>query len=230
MQCLRNEGVTVAASAFRPPTGELPEKQDYERLTRVAAFTSPPFSELLKVTLKVSHNLYASTLPLLLAVQNDKHSLADGLRREGRILADLGVDVPTISFESGAGGGNGDRVTPRATVQLLRAMSQRPEFAVYDSALPVLGVDGTLADAVSAGSPARSHVRAKTGTYGDSDLLNGRMLLRSKALGGYLTAASGRKLIFAIFVNDVPLARGANPDREGRALGRICEVLYQHTR
>jgi D-alanyl-D-alanine carboxypeptidase/D-alanyl-D-alanine-endopeptidase (penicillin-binding protein 4) len=230
IRCLQNEGVTVTASAFRPPTAELPEKDAYSQLARVASFSSPPLSELLKVTLKVSHNLYASTLPLLLAVQEGKHSLADGLRREGQILAKLGVDVPTISFESGAGGGNGDRVTARTTVQLLRAMSKRPDFASYEAALPVLGVDGTLADAVSSNSLARGNVRAKTGTYGDADLLNNRMLLRSKAIAGYVTTETRRKLVFAIFVNDVPLARGANADREGKALGQLCEILYRNVR
>jgi serine-type D-Ala-D-Ala carboxypeptidase/endopeptidase (penicillin-binding protein 4) len=230
IECLRREGVAVAASAFRAPTAELPDRDAYGGLPRVAAFSSPPLSELIKVTLKVSHNLYASTLPLLLTVRDGKSSIADGLHREGQFLAALGVDVPTISLESGAGGGNGDRVTPRATVQLLRAMARRPDFAAYQAALPVLGVDGTLVDAVGADSPARGKVRAKTGTYGDADYLNGRMLLRSKALAGYLTSESGRSLVFAIFLNDVPLPRGANADREGKTLGRLCELLYRHAR
>jgi D-alanyl-D-alanine carboxypeptidase/D-alanyl-D-alanine-endopeptidase (penicillin-binding protein 4) len=228
IHCLRHEGVAVSASAFRTPTAELPERGAYDGLPRVAAFTSPPLSELIKVTLKVSHNLYASTLPLLLAAQVGKRTVAEGLHREGQVLAELGVDVPTISLESGAGGGNGDRVTPRATVQLLRAMSRRVDFVAYRAALPVLGVDGTLVDAVGSDSPARGKVRAKTGTYGDSDFLNGRMLLRSKALAGYLTAENGRTLVFAVFLNDVPLPRGATADREGKALGRLCEILYRH--
>lgn len=229
IDCLRREGVIVTTSAFRPPVAELPDRTSYDRLPRVAAFTSPPLSELIKVTLKVSHNLYASMLPLLLAVQGGRQTLSDGLRRQRRILADLGVDVATISLESGAGGGNGDRVTPRSAVQLLRAMARRPEHVAYEAALPVLGVDGTLADAVRADSPARGKVRAKTGTYGDSDVLNSRMLLRSKAIAGYLTTEAGRPLVFAVFLNDVPLPRGANADREGKTLGKLCEVLYRHS-
>jgi D-alanyl-D-alanine carboxypeptidase/D-alanyl-D-alanine-endopeptidase (penicillin-binding protein 4) len=181
-----------------------------------------------KVTLKVSHNLYASTLPLVVAVREGKDTVADGLRREGRVLADLGVDAAEVSFESGAGGGSGDRVTPRATVQLLRAMARRPEFGAYRAGLPVLGVDGTLADMVGADSPVRGKVTAKTGTYTDSDLLNGRVLLRAKGLAGYLTTAAGRPVVFAAFVNDVPLPRGVTPDREGKALGRLCEAIYRH--
>jgi D-alanyl-D-alanine carboxypeptidase/D-alanyl-D-alanine-endopeptidase (penicillin-binding protein 4) len=220
--------VAVTASALRPPTAELPERDSYGRLTRVAVHTSPPLSEALKVILKVSHNLYASTLPLLLAVKNGKRTLPEGMRLQGKALAGLGVDVGSISLESGAGGGNGDRVSPRATVGLLLALAKRPDFPTFKAALPVLGVDGTLHDAVKPDSPARGKVWAKTGTYGDEDLLNGRMLLRSKSLAGVLTTAKGRPLAFAFFVNEVPLARGVGSTREGRALGRLCEIVYQH--
>jgi serine-type D-Ala-D-Ala carboxypeptidase/endopeptidase (penicillin-binding protein 4) len=224
---LRREGAQVRASALQPPTAELPEKGAYGGLKCVAVHTSPPFSEMLKVTLKVSHNLYASMFPLLLAVKDGKRTLPEGMRLQRQALAELGVDVAGISLESGAGGGNGDRVTPRATVQLLLALAKRPEFAAFKEALPVLGVDGTLSDAVPADSPARGKVFAKTGTYGDADLLNDRVLLRSKALAGVMTTADGRRLAFAFFVNEVPLPKGATPTGVGKDLGRLCEVFYR---
>ncbi|HXG11137.1 MAG TPA: D-alanyl-D-alanine carboxypeptidase/D-alanyl-D-alanine-endopeptidase [Gemmataceae bacterium] len=228
IETLRREGVIVTASPLQPPRAELPEKDRYNSLERVACFTSPPLSEAIKVTLKVSHNLYASTLPLLVAVKNGKRTLPEGLRLQGKVLAELGVPVETISFAGGAGGANADCVTPRATVQLLQAMARRPEYAVYRAALPVLGVDGTLAEAVAADSPARGKVRAKTGTLFWQDLMNDRPLLRSKALAGTLTTAGGRELLFAMFVNDVPLPKNASPTREGKVLGRLCEILHQH--
>ncbi len=229
IEALRREGVSVFASALRAPTEELPEKSSYARLPRVALYTSPPLSEYLKVTLKVSHNLYASILPLLMAVQQGKRTLVEGMQREGKILADLGVDVGSISLESGAGGGDGDRVTPRATVQLLQGLAKRPDFGLFKAALPVLGVDGTLADVLPAGSPARGKVWAKTGTYGDPDLLNDRMLLRSKSLAGVMTTKGGRTLFFAFFVNEVPQPPDAATPREGKVLARLCEIFYEHT-
>ncbi len=227
IEALRRQGVSVQAGVHQAPTAELPEKGSYKDLTRVAVLKSPPFSEAIKVTLKVSHNLYASTLPLLVAARDGKRTLADGMREEKRFLADLGVDVDSISLESGAGGGNADRVTPRTTVQLLQGMAKRPEWPEYKAALPVLGVDGTLADVVDADSPARGKVHAKTGTYGDSDLLNGRLLLRAKSLAGVMTTAGGHSLTFAIFLNDVPLPPGGDPAREGQVIGRLCEILYR---
>jgi len=94
--------------------------------------------------------------------------------------------------------------------------------------LVCFGVDGTLADVVAANSPARGAIKAKTGTYYWLDLLNNRVLLTSKALAGYLTTARGRRLSFAMFVNNVPLPQGVTPSREGRVLGQLCEILHHH--
>lgn len=227
IECLRREGVTVVTSPLQAPRAELPERKAYDQLPRVAQFQSPPFGEVIKVTLKVSHNLYASTLPLLVAVKNGKRTLAEGLELQRQFLASLGVDTTTISFAGGAGGANADAVTPRATVQLLQALAKRSDYAAFRAGLPVLGVDGTLAGVVPNDSPARGKVQAKTGTLYWHDLLNQRSLLRSKALAGTLTTAGGRSLTVAMFVNDVPLPRGVTSLREGKVLGRLCEIIYQ---
>jgi D-alanyl-D-alanine carboxypeptidase/D-alanyl-D-alanine-endopeptidase (penicillin-binding protein 4) len=228
IEALRREGVDVSASPLRAPTAELPERDGYGRLTRVAMHRSAPLSEVLKVTLKVSHNLYASALPLLVGLKAGKRTLRDGMRQQGKVLAELGVDVKGISLETGAGGGNGDRVTPRATVALLASLAKRPDWATFKAALPVLGVDGTLARAVGPDSPARGKVWGKTGTYGDDDVLNGRTLVRAKTLAGTMTTARGQTLLFAVFVNDVLLPRGTQAASQGRVIGRVCEIIQQH--
>jgi D-alanyl-D-alanine carboxypeptidase/D-alanyl-D-alanine-endopeptidase (penicillin-binding protein 4) len=227
IEALSQAGVQVKASPVQEPRAQLPEPGSYQQLTRVALFTSPPFSELLKVTLKVSHNLYANTFPLLVAVKNGKRSLSDGLHVQRKFLADLGVPVDTISFGGGAGASPADLVTPRATVHLLGALAKRSDFPILQAALPVLGVDGTLATAVKGDSPARGKVRAKTGTYVWHDAMNDRGMLRSKALAGIMTTAGGRELTLAMFVNDVPLPKEVTSSREGQVLGKLCEIIYQ---
>jgi D-alanyl-D-alanine carboxypeptidase/D-alanyl-D-alanine-endopeptidase (penicillin-binding protein 4) len=228
IDCLRREGLTVAASPLQPPQHELPERDSYERLTRVAVYTSVPFAETVKVTLKVSHNLYASIFPLLVAVKNGKRTLRDGLRIEREFLRGIGVDVGTISFAGGAGGANADSVTPRATIQLLQGLARRPDYKILEAGLPVLGVDGTLASVVPTDSPARGKVRAKTGTYTWYDMMNDRSLLRAKTLAGTMITAGGRPLLFVIFLNNVPLPRGVSSTRAGKTLGQMCEIIYLH--
>ena len=57
---------------------------------------------------------------------------------------------------------------------------------------PIGGTDGTLARRF-AGTPLAGKIFAKTGS-----------LNATNALAGYLVAASGRELTFAIYANDVP--------------------------
>ena len=42
-----------------------------------------------------------------------------------------------------------------------------------------------------------------------------------------MTTAHGRELLVAMFVNDVPLPKGVTPTREGKVLGKLCEIIYQ---
>ncbi|MFN0018840.1 MAG: D-alanyl-D-alanine carboxypeptidase/D-alanyl-D-alanine-endopeptidase [Pirellulaceae bacterium] len=227
IEALQRAGVEVSAPiSIRHPEIKLPAKEEIEKLTRVAELESPPFSENARLILKVSHNLHASTLPLLVAAHQGKRTLADGLRLEHAFLKKAGVEADAISFGGGAGGARGDYVTPKATVELLVAMTARKDFALYERAMPSLGVDGTLAKSISQESPARDKVHAKTGTLLWDDLLQGNSLLTSKALAGYMTTAKGRKLAFAAFVNGVHLRDGVDTKKVGGDLGKLAEIVY----
>lgn len=205
----------------------LPSPDQYQGLPITARLESPPLSEEARLVLKVSHNLHASTLPLLVAAKHGQRTLGDGLRRQHEFLVKAGVDANSISFGGGAGGARADHVTPRVTVQLLRHMKTRPDFEVYHRALPSLGVDGTLAKSVDATSAAWDKVHAKTGTLSWDNVMNGGTLLTSKALAGYMTTAKGRSLAFAAFVNNVHLRDGIEARTIGRDLGKLCEIIYE---
>lgn len=228
VEALLSAGVAVDAPKLLPNvTAGLPDFRDgYEKLPVVATFQSPPFKDTLKVTLKVSHNLYASALPLLLAAHAGKTTLKGGMHEQRAALRKLGVDADAMSFGGGAGGSNADHVTPRATVALLQGLRKRDDWPGFKACLPVLGTDGTLASIGTPGHPARGHVFAKTGTLYWEDVLNDRRYLTSKALGGVMTTKSGRELTFALFVNDVPLPKGTPTKREGQVLGKVCEAVY----
>jgi serine-type D-Ala-D-Ala carboxypeptidase/endopeptidase (penicillin-binding protein 4) len=228
LERLSARGVQVSASALGAnPTEKLPPRDKVAELPKVAQYTSPALKEYLRVILKVSHNLHASTLPLLIALKHGDRTLDAGLKREGAFLKELGIDLEDVSFGSGAGGSRADLVTPRATVALLKAMAGRPDSVAFEAALPILGRDGTAAEHVPADSPVRGHVRAKTGTYWVDNPLNGESVLTSKALAGYMETASGRPLIFSVFVNGVP-ADGEKVSSliAGKLLGSICEAVY----
>ena len=105
-------------------------------------------------------------------------------------------------------------------------MASRPDFFVYERALPILGVDGTLAKVVPSDSPAKGQVQAKTGTLTWDNLLFERSLCTSKAIAGYLTTAKGKRLAFAAFVNGVHMKEGITTTRLGSDLGKLCEIVH----
>lgn len=229
VEVLEREGVKVmddrAVAADRSHS-TLPSREEVRAGKVVATLISPPLRDHLRLILKVSHNLHASTLPMLLAAQHNERTLEAGLRRQAEILRRMGLAVESLSFGGGAGGTRSDYVTAKTTVDLLRLMIARPDFGDFYDALPILGKDGTLA-AVSKEHPAAGHVRAKTGTLAWDNVLNDTTLLTSKALAGYITAKSGRRLAFAAFVNGVHHGRELKAKREGEALGRLCEVAWE---
>lgn len=228
IEALQRVGVFVDAPVLAEhPIGKLPPRDETLKLPSVAKHISPPFAENARLIMKVSHNLHASTLPLLVAAKNSERTLKEGLRRQHKFLEKAGVEANTISFGGGAGGDRADFTSPRATVQLLKYMATRPDFEAYRKALPRLGVDGTLAKSVGPESPAKDKASAKTGTLYWDNVMNGNSLLTSKALAGYLTTATGETWAFALFVNNVPLRDGATTAAIGKDLGRVCELLFE---
>lgn len=228
IEALQRRGVEVTAPAAADhPADKLPPRDETLKLPSVAKFVSPPFAENARLILKVSHNLHASTLPLLVAAKHGERTLSQGLRRQHDFLKKAGVEVDTISFGGGAGGSRSDYTTPAATVQLLRYMATRPDFEAYRRAMPRLGIDGTLAKSVGADSPAKDKVTAKTGTLYWDNVMNNGSLMTSKALAGYMTTAKGDTLAFALFVNNAPLRNGLTTTTAGKDLGRIAELLVE---
>jgi D-alanyl-D-alanine carboxypeptidase len=75
-------------------------------------------------------------------------------------------------------------------------VKRQTSFPFYFESLPILGVDGSLAE-IGTDSPARGKVFAKTGTYIDQDLT-----IKAMTLAGYINAESGRQLAYALFVNN----------------------------
>ncbi len=227
IEALRRANVKVDISPYgKNPSYRLPEKNAYKKMQRVALLRSPPYSETVKLILKVSHNLGADITPLLVAAKNGKYTFEEGMAIEGVFLKRAGVDIKSISLADGQGGERGDLITPRAAVQLLKYMTTRPCFKAYHDALPVLGVDGSLAHSVPPDSPARGKVCAKTGTIVEGDLLNDRPILLVKGLAGYITTSGGRKLAFAIYVNNVPIKELDDMLKVGNDLGKISEAVY----
>lgn len=229
IEALKRQGIEVTAQANGDNPGEkLPGKGRYAGSLKVAELTSPPLIEDVTLTLKVSQNLHANSYIMLLAAVSNGTGFYDGMKEEGRILSSLGLDTTAVSLGDGAGGVSEDRISPGAAAHLLTIMHTSPYAEKFVRAQPILGVDGSLATSCSYDNPACGHVYAKTGTSINYDPMNDRAILFAKSLAGYMDAKSGKRLVFAVYANNVPISSLDDMMAVGEDLGSIAGLIYEY--
>lgn len=195
-------------------------KRNYRPENVVAEHVSAPATEMIKVILKVSQNMHASSIPFLLgALKGD--STKNGFDVEREFLTGAGLDISGAQQGDGAGGDA--HFSPAFMVSYLEMMSKRSDYRAFHSALPVLGKDGTLYN-IQSQSPAAGFVHAKTGTFAIYDPLNRALLVTGKGMAGYMTTASGKQLAFAIYANNVKVSLAPDETTKvvGEALGEVA--------
>ncbi len=202
----------------------------YTPQNMVAEHLSPPLSEEIKVTLKVSQNLHASLMPYLLGALLAKGSpdlSAAGFDRERQWLQQAGLDLSQASQGDGAGGSEAAFYTPDFMVHYLAYMARRPDYQVFFRALPILGRDGTLWN-IQTTSPAAGKIHAKTGTYTAYDPLNRNVMVTGKGLAGYFTTPAGEHMAFAVYANRVAVPEQGDSVTNivGQAVGEIAADGY----
>jgi N-acyl-D-amino-acid deacylase len=229
-EALMAAGVQLKSGSAPAPIDFSPYTRFYTAENQVTEHVSPPLSQEIKVTLKVSQNLHAGMGPYLLGalVAKDlKNPLDAGFHVEHEFLQSAKLDLSGAGQGDGAGGDWADLFSPDFMVHYLTYWTTRPDYEVFFKALPILGKDGTLAK-IQTNSPGAGHVFAKTGTFGSDDKLNGKLMVNGKGLVGYVITKDGKKLAFAAYVNHVTLP----PDMEeaqavaGQALGEIAAAAY----
>lgn len=229
MEALRDQNVTCALAAPGEAIDFKALAPKYTADNMVAEHVSPPLREEVKVTLKVSQNLHASSTPFLLGAlvaHKDTDIKQAGFDQEHAFLTKAGLDLSGAAQSDGAGGDA--FFSPDFVVHYLRFMSTQTDYDLFYHSLPILGKDGTLFK-IQTTSPAAGHVHAKTGTFTLYDRLNKRLTVTGKGLAGYMDTASGQNLILALYVNMVSVSADdpdATQNIAGEALGAIAAAAY----
>ena len=191
-------------------------RQAEGRLPREATFItsrSHNIADVLHTMMKESDNLYAECMFYQLAISSG-HLPAraiDAVRLERALIERVGMDSQPYRIADGSGLSLYNYLSAELEVALLRYAYQRVDL--YDRLLPSLplaGVDGTLKKRMK-GTAAEGNVQAKTGT------LTGVI-----SLAGYLTAASGHRLCFAILNQGTLKASDAREFQD-----KICTILCE---
>jgi PBP4 family serine-type D-alanyl-D-alanine carboxypeptidase len=160
MEALKEQGVT---STLPAPTEQINFKvlaSNYTTENIVAEHVSPPLKEEVKVTLKVSQNLHASSMPFLLGAllaHKDKQIDQAGFDLENEFLTKAGLDLGGAAQSDGAGGNA--YFSPDFMTRYLFYMSKQKDYQDFYRSLPILGKDGTLVK-IQVNSPAAGHVHA----------------------------------------------------------------------
>jgi D-alanyl-D-alanine carboxypeptidase/D-alanyl-D-alanine-endopeptidase (penicillin-binding protein 4) len=176
----------------------------------LARLESPPFSLIAAKTMKPSQNTYTETILWTLGEEigrkqeailaTDEISIARlrktssaelGLKAARNFFAQAGIAGDSVIQWDGSGLSRHNLITPASAVQLYIFMSKSRYAAAWRDSLTIGGVDGTLKNRFKE-TAAANNVRGKTGTID-----------QVSSLSGYVTTASGERLVFSILVNGV---------------------------
>lgn len=155
------------------------------------SMVSPSLAEILPAFEKPSQNQLGELLLRTLGRAKAGVGSADsGARVVRDQLLAWGAAPDGFVVRDGSGLSRHDVTTPETIIRVLDAMRRAPTFELFRNALPVAGVDGTIASRMR-GTAAQGNVHAKTGTL---DMV--------RSLSGYVTTADGRLLLFSVLANN----------------------------
>jgi serine-type D-Ala-D-Ala carboxypeptidase/endopeptidase (penicillin-binding protein 4) len=161
---------------------------------------SPTLSEIISVTNHVSHNLFAEALLKTVG----RVALGEGSFDAGARAIRYFLECETepwgadLAIVDGSGLSPLNRVTARSIIQLLDVMTRNQHWETYLESLPQAGYARPRGLQRMRGTPAERNLRAKTGT-----------IRNASSLSGYLAAANGERIAFAIVANQLPASTWA---------------------
>ena len=185
---LIEEGIVVTGEAV--DIDDLSPPPDRSDATMLFTYRSPTLAEIARPLLKESINLYGEAFMRLntdRGVFPTNDAALDGLRKR---LTAWGLSDGSYQLVDGSGLSRRDAISPEAVMTVLQRMSSSSDAAPFLTALPIAGVDGSLAARMK-GTAAEGNLRAKTGTMSNI-----------RSLAGYVTARNGEHLAFVILINN----------------------------
>jgi D-alanyl-D-alanine carboxypeptidase/D-alanyl-D-alanine-endopeptidase (penicillin-binding protein 4) len=228
IEALQRQGVLVDAVPTGPnPATQLPPSGSYTPADQVAVLRSLPFSQNLNLIFKVSMNEQADTLVMLLAAKHGQTTFDAGMEQILAFLRTTPLDADAVSLGDGRGNDRADLFSPYTATELLRYMATRPDASAYRDALPVMGEKGTEIDTVPPTSPIRGKASGKSGTTVVGDLMHQRPIILGRGLAGYMPTASGRELVYSLYVQTVPIADVLAVFTPIKDQGTMLEIIYE---
>jgi D-alanyl-D-alanine carboxypeptidase/D-alanyl-D-alanine-endopeptidase (penicillin-binding protein 4) len=203
---LNEEGIDVSNCEINETRGARPQSS-----TLLWIHSSPPLSELIMPAMKTSLNLSVETLVRTLGLElRGEGTFVRGKEVVEEALGQMGINKDSYSYADGSGLSRMNLVSADALVRILKFMHHHQSFRYFYDALPIAGVDGTLATRMKK-TKAENNVHAKTGTFANTS-----------ALSGYVQTADGEMLAFSILANNYLASKDAAEYVQDKALARLA--------
>jgi D-alanyl-D-alanine carboxypeptidase/D-alanyl-D-alanine-endopeptidase (penicillin-binding protein 4) len=150
----------------------------------------PTIQEIVNITNQKSINLFAEQLVCLLGYEKSgKGTTEAGLAIMDRYLQQH-MNCMGLFLQDGSGLSRSNGISAGHLCSLLQFMSTSQHRSAFQNSLPISGKNGTLTN-LCKGQPCLGKVTAKSGT-----------MSRIKSYAGYIQTLSGKKLTFAIVLNN----------------------------
>lgn len=175
-----------SASAATVVKGELPASAK-----EIAKVVSQPISKWINHMLQVSDNTQAEALARLVSLDMGfDGSFASIGPAFKKALANTGLDLSAVTIRDGSGLSDFNAVSPKVIADLMKlVINNTSNLGVINQGLPVSGESGSLANRFKGDNiDAAGKIFAKTG-----------WIKKGYTLGGYLKAADGTTLTFAVY-------------------------------
>jgi D-alanyl-D-alanine carboxypeptidase/D-alanyl-D-alanine-endopeptidase (penicillin-binding protein 4) len=188
-EALAQRGITVERQVV--PTTSCASVAGTAGVDTLFVVQSPPLRDVLRAMAKPSQNQIAEILLRTVGLERAGAGRADsGAAVVRRQLLAWGAAPDGFVIRDGSGLSRYDYLSPETLVHVLAAIARDTAFATFYDALPIAGVDGTIANRMR-GTPAEGNIHAKTGSISNA-----------RSLSGYVTTADGRRLIFSLLCNN----------------------------
>jgi len=188
------DGQTISC---RLPNDKISLPIDYAKLQLVLEHTGKSVKEIAYWTNMKSINVFAETLNAWIGYEK----IGEGTTENGvKVMEDHWASrINTIGMHltDGSGLSRSNSVSAKNYCSLLKYMYLSKNREVFKATLPVAGVSGTLSSFCK-GQCAEGKIYAKSGT-----------MRRIKSYAGYVETGSGKKIAFALIVNNYACSNNA---------------------
>lgn len=221
-EVLREAGIAVlgqATPAVAPVPSALVATAAAPAGDTLFVWRSPALRDILPLFLKPSQNQIGETLLRTLGGEVKGVASVDSGRAAVReVLREFGVADDAYVIADGSGLSRYDYVAPETLARILEGMARRADFDVFYQALPIAGVDGTIATRMR-GTAAAGNVHAKTGS-----------IANVRSLSGYVSSADGERFVFVMLANHFTAPRRVVEVVQDHVLERLANFRRQPTR